>query len=66
MNANGLGAGAKSAFKVIFWVAVAAAVQAAIDQIPNVKLPLWAVPLIAAALKGLATYVSIEIQANKP
>jgi len=47
-----------TAAKYIFWTALAAAIQSAINTLPKVELPVWVVPIIGVALKSAATYVA--------
>lgn len=61
MNAK-LAVGAKSTWKYLAWTAVAAGVVAVIDLLPGVQLPPWAIPILGAILKGLASFAATEAQ----
>lgn len=61
-----LKAAAKTVWKYLFWTAVAGVVQALIDALPGLDLPILWVPIIAAALKGAATWVATKQEEAKP
>ena len=48
---------AKSIWKYLLWSCIAAVVQELINQLPGVQLPPYALLIIAAGLKGLASWV---------
>lgn len=50
----------KTFVKYLFWTAVAAGISAAAESLAKLELPAWAVPIIAATLKGAATWVATE------
>jgi hypothetical protein len=60
-TANPTVVAAKSAWKLLFWMCVAAVVQELINQIPHVQLPVYIIPFIGAALKGAASWVATKI-----
>lgn len=53
-------ASVKTVGKYLLWTAVAAVATAALNVLPNVNIPEIAIPLVAAALKGLATWAATE------
>ena len=57
-----LSASLKTFGKYVFWTAMAAAIQAAINGLSGIELPLWMVPLLGAALKAAATYVATQVE----
>lgn len=58
-------ASAKTFGKYLFWTVIAAGIQAVSQQIPNMHLPEWSIPLIGAALKAAATAVQTELDKKK-
>lgn len=48
--------------KYLFWTAVAAGIQYAVSHLSSLTLPEWTIPLIGAALKAAATYVSVQLK----
>lgn len=57
-----LSASLKTFGKYIFWTAVAAGITAAINTLPKVEAPEWVIPILGAALKAAATWVSMQIK----
>lgn len=50
----------RTAGKYVFWTAVAAAIQAALNALAKIELPAYYVPVIAAILKAAATWVATQ------
>lgn len=49
-------------FKYLAWTAVAAALTYATDHLADVNIPGFYVPLLAALLKSLATWVATQTE----
>ena len=56
----------KTIWKYLFWTAVAGVIQALIDALPGLDLPILWVPIIAAVLTGAATLVATKQEESKP
>lgn len=50
--------------KYLFWTVVAAAIKWTIDNIGNLNIPIEYVPLVAAVLKSIATWVATQDDAQ--
>jgi len=55
-------ASVKTFGKYLFWTAVSAVVVAAGSSLGNLNLPPVIVPLVAAALKSIATFAATEAE----
>lgn len=55
-----------STIKYIVWTAIAAGLVALTGNLDHVGIPTLLVPVVAAILKGVATYVATEANEAKP
>jgi len=46
--------------KYIIWTGIAAGITAGLHHLTDLNLPIWIVPLVASALKALATYAATK------
>lgn len=55
-----------STLKYVFWTGVGAGLVALTGNLNDVGVPTILVPIVAAILKGIATFVATEADENKP
>jgi hypothetical protein len=65
MNTSPSIVAAKSIWKYLLWSCIGAVVQELINQLPGVQLPPYALLIIAAALKGAASWIATKIAEAK-
>lgn len=46
--------------KYLIWTAIAAVIQVTLDNLGNLSIPIWVIPLVASLLKSIATYVATQ------
>jgi hypothetical protein len=47
--------------KYLAWTGVAALIQAAIENVGNMQLPVWFTPILGSVLKAAATFVATQV-----
>lgn len=55
-----------STLKYILWTAIAAGLVALTGNLDHIGIPTLLIPVVAAILKGFATYIATEVEENKP
>ena len=50
--------------KYLIWTAVAAAISYATEHLTDLNLPMYYVPVLAALLKSIATYVATQTETD--
>lgn len=57
---------ALTVFKYIAWTGAAALIAALSGNLDHIGVSTWLIPVVAAILKGIATFIATQVEANKP